>query len=277
MKTKINDNESLNDILDKMLELKRSENKTTFAQGALCVFAVLAGLIVIIFLCKMIYKNNFSMESLLSLLLAFFSIFISIFFYFKASDTSSKFYDSSYNFMKDISVTLGKIEERFGEKLNSMNEKLGHLSHVEAEKTEELENLEVEKHKMIEDILEKAKYDDNQKNNFLKRLQEKDRETEVLKRQLSKLELERSHISDVNSFINELTYSDKIQKFIDLSSKKDIYSIAEGRYENINIRTRKLMCELGLDLNSLFNNSEFHSMVKRMTRNTEIHVNDDEK
>ena len=46
-------------------------------------------------------------------MLAFFSIFISIFFYFKADETSTRFYDSSYKVMKDISVTLGKIEDRW--------------------------------------------------------------------------------------------------------------------------------------------------------------------
>ena len=94
----------------------------------MAVFCGIAVIIVISFLCGMMYKNNFSIESLLSLLLAFFSIFISVFFYFKASDTSNDFYDKSYNIMKDVSVTLGKIEAQFGEKLNNMNEKLGHLS-----------------------------------------------------------------------------------------------------------------------------------------------------
>lgn len=116
--------ENMSDILDKLLELRKSEHGDNWLQRAMCIFAGIAALVVISFLCVMMYKNNFSIESLLSLLLAFFSIFISVFFYFKASDTSNDFYDKSYDIMKDVSVTLGKIEAQFGEKLNNMNEKL---------------------------------------------------------------------------------------------------------------------------------------------------------
>ena len=41
--------------------------------------------------------------------------------------------------MKDISVTLGKIEERFGEKLNSLNDKVSHLDRISNETSEEIE------------------------------------------------------------------------------------------------------------------------------------------
>ena len=49
-------------------------------------------------------KKSFSFDSVLSTLLAFFSIFISIFFYFKADETSTNFYKSSYDIMKDVSI-----------------------------------------------------------------------------------------------------------------------------------------------------------------------------
>ena len=91
-------------------------------------------LALVIALCIIFYKNQFSFESLLSLLLAFFSIFISSFFYFKADEASNRFYETSYNFMKDVSVTLGKIEERFGEKLNTLNDKVSHLAIAKEEK-----------------------------------------------------------------------------------------------------------------------------------------------
>ena len=91
-------------------------------------------------LCYRLIKTDFSFDSILSILLAFFSIFISIFFYFKADETSTNFYNSSYEFMKDISVTLGKIEERFGEKLNSLNDKVSHLDRISSEASEEIED-----------------------------------------------------------------------------------------------------------------------------------------
>ena len=68
------------------------------------IIAVTVSLISLAFallICFVIYSNGLTAESILSMLLAFFSIFISIFFYFKADETSSRFYDSSYEFMKE--------------------------------------------------------------------------------------------------------------------------------------------------------------------------------
>ena len=100
--------ENLSEILDKLLVLQEQAKEPSFLRKTIYVVAGIISLIFVGLLCVTIYKNSFSVESILSTLLAFFSIFISVFFYFKADETSSKFYDSSYRFMKDISVTLGK-------------------------------------------------------------------------------------------------------------------------------------------------------------------------
>lgn len=89
-------------------------------------------------ICISMYTKGLTVESILSMLLAFFSIFISIFFYFKADETSNKFYDSSYEFMKEQSVLLGRIEERFGEKFENLFSRLDHLNVGQAEKESEL-------------------------------------------------------------------------------------------------------------------------------------------
>jgi len=71
------------------------------------------------------YKIDFTkigFSDFLSLSLAIFSISLSAAFYFKATDTSNRFYDNTYNFMKDISENLGRIEERFGEQLKHLDE-----------------------------------------------------------------------------------------------------------------------------------------------------------
>lgn len=72
------------------------------------VTIALASIIFTVLICFSIYRTGFTVDSILSTLLAFFSIFISIFFYFKADETSSKFYDSSYDFMKDFSCHQGR-------------------------------------------------------------------------------------------------------------------------------------------------------------------------
>jgi len=71
------------------------------------------------------YKIDFSkigFSDFLSLSLTIFSISLSAAFYFKATDTSNRFYDNTYKFMKDISENLGRIEERFGEQLKHLDE-----------------------------------------------------------------------------------------------------------------------------------------------------------
>lgn len=174
----------INSTLDKMIQLESSKNKVSVYKVILLVAACIAGLFIVATLCFVFYKNKFSLESLISLLLAFFSIFIAIFFYFKAEETSNRFYDTSYNFMKDVSVTLGKIEERFGEKLNNLNDKLSHLSSEHDEKNEELQNVEDEKQKMIDELLDKAKLKDEEKEAYITRLKEKEIEADNLRRQL---------------------------------------------------------------------------------------------
>lgn len=137
----------------------------------------------ILLLCYSILQSGFSLESILSTLLAFFSIFISIFFYFKADETSTNFYDSSYEFMKDISVTLGKIEERFGEKLNSLNDKISHLDSISSEKTEEIQEQKDDKDKIINELMDKANLNEKEKEEYRKQLAENERQIEYLKRE----------------------------------------------------------------------------------------------
>lgn len=216
-------------------ELKSKSDNETFGKKALYVFECAASLILIIFLCIMMYKNNFSMESLLSLLLAFFSIFISIFFYFKASDTSNKFYDNSYFFMKDISVTLGKIEERFGEKLNNINEKISQVTVRKEETSEELKTVEDEKQAIIDDLLEKSKLDKEEKEKFRLLLRKKQKEVDCLERQVSDLDKEKERLNrmkyrDIESIssYSELSKESLLEvlRYLDIN---DIMILKEGR------------------------------------------------
>lgn len=81
----------INAVLDKMLQLEETKKPVNIYKVILLIAGCLAGLILLVALCIIFYKNQFSFESLLSLLLAFFSIFISIFFYFKADETSKRY------------------------------------------------------------------------------------------------------------------------------------------------------------------------------------------
>ncbi len=68
-----------------------------------------------------LYNEKIAMDTILSILLAFFSIGISILFYFNADKAGKIFYHSSYDFMKEQSQLLGEINVKFGEKFDHLS------------------------------------------------------------------------------------------------------------------------------------------------------------
>lgn len=171
------------DVLSKMLELEKEKHKVSPIKITVCVVGGIGTVMFIGLLCYRLVKTDFSFDSILSTLLAFFSIFISIFFYFKADETSTNFYKSSYDIMKDVSVTLGKIEERFGEKLNSLNEKVSHLDNISSEKSEEIREQKDDKDKIINELMDKAHLDEEAKKKYRQQLEDSERQIEILKRE----------------------------------------------------------------------------------------------
>lgn len=196
------------EILNKMLELEKEKKKSNPIKITICIVGGLGSVMFIALLCYLISKSSFALESILSTLLAFFSIFISIFFYFKADETSTNFYKSSYDFMKDISVTLGKIEERFGEKLNSLNEKLSHWDKISTKTSEEIKDKKDDKDSIINDLMDKANLNEEEKERYRKELAEKDLEIEILRQNKFKAEREakrlRRHISWIEDERNQI-------------------------------------------------------------------------
>jgi len=178
--TNCHSDESISEILDKLLLLKEKTNKPSFLRKTIYIVSAISIVAFVLLICLSIYKNNLSTESILSTLLAFFSIFMSVFFYFKADDTSTRFYDSSYKFMKDISVTLGKIEERFGEKLNSLNDKVSHLDRESKQVSAEIEDKQEDKDRIINELMEKANLTAEERAFYKKELERKDTEIEQL-------------------------------------------------------------------------------------------------
>lgn len=216
----------INTTLDKMIELENTKNKVNVYKVIFLIAGCLAMLILLVALCIIFYKNEFSFESLLSLMLAFFSIFISIFFYFKADETSNRFYETSYDFMKDVSVTLGKIEERFGEKLNSLNDKITHLSVEKEEKKEELQTVEDEKQKVINELLDKAKLDATQKEAYLAKLRDKEAEADSLRRQLADIDMKYRRI--LRNRDASYPYNNPMRMIPDVLSKREMYMLSHN-------------------------------------------------
>jgi DNA repair exonuclease SbcCD ATPase subunit len=148
---------------------------------------------------------QFNFNDLLALILAIFAIWISINFYHKNNETSNKFYNNTYNFTKDISETLGRIEERFGEKLDSLKEENQSLSsrfdkyytpnsnnekdletenNKEKEIEQKLQQEIIEKNKLLNEFTQKYQVAEIDKTNFLAELESKNTEVNRLNRKL---------------------------------------------------------------------------------------------
>lgn len=161
--------------------------------------------------------SKFDFSDLLSLILALFSIALAVAFYFKATDTSNKFYDNTYKFTKEISEILGRIEAGFGEKLKHLDEgytglvdkfnggsiksKSDNIEKVKKELEDEKERLEQEmseKNEILSQLMNKAQLNAHEREEFSQKINAKDEqisnlssELKMLKRRLLKSEKSR--------------------------------------------------------------------------------------
>lgn len=175
--------------------------------------------------------------TLLSLLLALFSVALAALFYFKATETSNTFYDNTYNFTKDIAQLLVKIESGFGEKLRSLDEGYSSMREylqtssnnksdinetkkkIEGEK-QEIEKVLEERNKIVSDLLEKTQLAQEEKESILQKLKSKEEELENSQRELEKMNkrlfldrLEKKNQSrEFKSGFESYTFSHVIQK-----------------------------------------------------------------
>lgn len=146
--------------------------------------------------------KEFTFTDLLSLFMAIFAIALSVAFYFKATDTSNKFYDNSYKFTKEISEILGRIEAGFGEKLKHIDEgytgirdRFDQLPFNEAKAKEEVEaekqEIEVktkEQTDLFESLAQKAQLAETEKNALFEKMANTNKELERAKLDLRKME-----------------------------------------------------------------------------------------
>lgn len=219
------------EVLNKMLELEKERHKISPVKKTVCWVGGIVAVMFVGLLCYRLVKTDLSFDSILSTLLAFFSIFISIFFYFKADDTSTTYYKSSYDIMKDVSVTLGKIEERFGEKLNSLNDKVSHLDNISSEKSEEIKEQKDDKDKIINELMDKAHLDDEEKKKYRQQLEESERQIEILKREqfLARREADRLRFNmESGELQDRWEPNDKVLKSL-LNGEKNELSLATIR------------------------------------------------
>ncbi|MBR2391734.1 MAG: hypothetical protein IKB06_04515 [Clostridia bacterium] len=194
--------DELKELMEKQLEIEKLNKKTPFWKKVLIIFTAIASLGFLTFVCYMMYKQSFTMETLLTVLLSFFSIALSIMFYIQSEKSSSEYYSKSYDIMKDVSIAIGKIEAGFGEKFVGITDK---LSSIEAKAENHKENLKekvkekVEEQKEIQNNLIKTKDKEIEKREELvKKLTESSDEIARLKMEIARLERRKRLLSREN-------------------------------------------------------------------------------
>lgn len=142
------------------------------------------------------------LSSLLSLLLALFAVFLASLFYFKATETSNRFYDNMNKFTQDISVILGRIEERFGERLRHLDEGYTGLrdrfdrlpfDFKEARKKAEKEKKELAKKEedfevLFNELMDRATIEEDKRKDYWSRFKDAQEELVRSKQELAKLQ-----------------------------------------------------------------------------------------
>jgi len=237
----------------KLAELKRKNSQSL----AVKIIIVIMSVIVTVFLCFMIYKSTITIEGIISVLLAFFSISISVFFYIKASETSNTFYDRSYDIMKDVSVSLGKIEERFGERLNSMNNTLCSIASIKDATKQDLDEKEKEKDKIIKDLMNASEQKGLDLKMYKARLDEVNAEAEQLRQTLSNLDTNKSNY-------NNYDYYQRFSLWAKYLNSKEIHRLLNG--ERISSENKEAY-QLGIHLGFLTE----QGFLTDFARNTLLH------
>ena len=206
----------LKELFDKELELEKlKQKKAPIWKIIKYIFVGLAAVAFLAFACFMMYKQSLTMETLLAVLLSFFSIVLSIMFYIQSEKSSSSYYTRSFEIMKEVSVTLGKIEASFGEKLTHINSSLEKFDRSKKEVEEKIEQGEKEQEEIKEKIA-KETLTEQEKTQLLNELQLRTEENYRLKRQLDRMEIMHRRDLRIRSEITEKMHSQEnmIQKLM---------------------------------------------------------------
>lgn len=148
-------------------------------------------------------------EDLISVLLAFFAIGLSVAFYMKANETSSTFYDNTYKFTREVSEILGRIESGFGEKLTNLHENTAELirrRELLSEKSEMVQSADsdlteqvAERDRIIHELIQTSTLKEKEKSDVRSQLEAKDAEIRRLTARLGGLKKEYSLIDPADS------------------------------------------------------------------------------
>lgn len=173
--------------------IENNKNKQ-LEQKLWVIFKFILGLVILLLISYKIFTNDISISIsnidytiLLSFLLAFFSIVLSMMFYFKSNDSSSQFYDNTYKFTKDISTILGRIEAGFGEKLQNLDKGYsGLLNKMDKNPTsvKDIEETKIDKKEVEQSLHSEIKERNQIIQNLIEQSQLEQKEKEEIKQSL---------------------------------------------------------------------------------------------
>jgi hypothetical protein len=198
---------------------------------------------------------NIDFATLLSVLLAFFSVSLSVVFYFKATDTSNAFYDNTYKFTQDIAGLLVRIESGFGEKLKNIDDNYVRMRNyfesgqgpsdlkddikedLRAEK-EQFKKVLEERDALIQELLAKTNMQEGERLEFENLLKEKDEALKKLNREVSRM----SRDLTVDRVLTRQASSDRlrgrVEKYIRKSVIFDLFKHSRARFSSGLIKRR---------------------------------------
>lgn len=207
--------------------MSEEKYKPTLWEIAKSASAILITLVICIKAFMTPLSLSLDAPTLISLLLALFSIWLSSLFYFKATDTSNTFYDNTYKFTRDIAQLLSKMESGFGERLRHLDEGYSSMQSYlrtngregpreEVEKTKQkleeerhdLKRTAEERNRIVRDLIERSQLQEGEKERIISQLRDKEKELEKSQQEVSKLNRRlmmdrvRSHRAASSEFIS---------------------------------------------------------------------------
>lgn len=201
--------------------------------------------------------SNFSFSEFMALILALFSISLSVLFYFKATETSNVFYDNTYRFTQDISEILGRIESGFGERLKHLNE--GYLDIKRVVESFPMDPKEVEK-RLITDESRKKEIEDERTvvlEEILEIVKQVDKGNELV----DEIRNKDNQINELNEKISSLQSQ---MKEVDFAVDQLIGQIPDPLYKTLMRLSNSILKAEG---NQNLSNEEFIETYKRLTTN----------
>lgn len=202
--------------------------------------------------------------TIVTLAIAFFSIYLSALFYFKATEQSNNFYDRSFNHTRQIQVLLSQMEGKFNKSLDilekgneTIREKIDTVNGFEylGNANSNIQGVEQRKERFLEDTLfSKLEMSLEEKQTVMQELHKLEKEKSLLQYQLNEI-LDNTTLKNERNTTNSRHNRDELLKWFQNKKGPNSYpgTIYEIIYEKgpaniINMPDEKLRDFLRVEL-----------------------------